>query len=511
MAINILQYLEKTVTWLPWKRALWDDGEEMTFEQLYNDARAMGSYLIRRGIRREPVAVLMGRRPKTVGAFLGVVYGGDYFVPLDGNLSVSRLETLLDKVQPKVVLCDGETFPKLAESAFASARVRYEDAVREPLTQAGLDMVRAKQVDTDPVCVMFSPRQDGETVGIISSHRSLAESTEQLGDILRCDSNTVFGSRTELFESACLREIMCALKYGASACLIPQRMFSFPETLLDYLGQQRINTVCWPSQVMTAAASTGALEKNPPVGLHTLAFFYLPAWQLSRWQRVLPEARFLSLYGPEEASCLCCCNEISRRIAPGENVPLGKPVPNTGILLLDEEGRDVPVGTPGEICIRGTCLSLGYFRDRERTNDAFPQNPLNPDWPERIFRTGELGRMNYRGELEYLGRNRGEIPLLDQQVAIGQVERAAQACRGVQFVSCLFRETGMHLYYTGSCTPKELIEQLRLALPRHRMPRGCYRLKLMPMTPGGSIDRDRLETIYSGEIREPSGQTGKTA
>ena len=100
---NILEYLEKTVSWLPQKRAFWDAGEEVTFGQLYKQARAVGYYLYRRGIRREPVAVFMGRKPSAVAAMLGTVYAGCYFVPLDTEMTACRIGAILKKVRPRVM------------------------------------------------------------------------------------------------------------------------------------------------------------------------------------------------------------------------------------------------------------------------------------------------------------------------------------------------------------------------------------------------------------------------
>ncbi len=501
MITNILEYLEQTVSWLPGKRAFWDEHTAITFQQLHRDARAIGSFLLRRGIRREPVAVLMTRQPRSIGAFLGSVYAGDYYVPLDETLPKSRLMDLLEKVSPKVILCDEECFSLLNGSPFAAARVLYDEAAQEPLSEAGLNMVRARQVDTDPVYVVFTSGSAGDPKGVMGSHRGVIGYIEHLGSLLRCDSNTVFGCHTPFYSDACLKEMMCTLKYGASTCLIPKEKLLFPVQLVDHLNREGVNTLCWLPSALTMVSSLGTFDKVVPQHVRTVAFSgeVFPVAQLTLWQSALPKARFLNLYGPTEATGVCCYYEVTRRLNPGEQIPIGRPFPNASILLLGENGQDVPTGTAGEICIRGSCLTLGYFRDPEGTAAAFVQNPRNPDFPEKIYRTGDLGRYNHRGELEFLGRNDNQVKLQGHRVRLSDVETVAAGCEGVQTVCCLLSAGSgrLHLYYTGECSPRDLILNMKQQLPRYMLPHGCFRLKMMPMTPAGKIDRCQVTAIMA--------------
>ncbi len=501
MITNILEYLEQTVAWLPGKRAFWNEETSVTFGQLHQDARAIGSYLLRRGIRREPVAVLMPRRPRSIGAFLGAVYAGDYYVPLDETLPKRRLMELLEKISPRVIICDEDTCHLLNGSPFVSARVNYKDAAQETLCEAALAMVRARQVDTDPVYVVFASGSAGAPKGVMGCHRGVIGYIEHLGSLLRCDSNTVFGCHTPFYSDACLKEMMCTMKYGASTCLISKEKLMFPVQLVKYLNAEGVNTLCWQPSALSMISSLGTFEKIRPEHVHTVTFSgeVFPTAQLNLWQSALPKARFLNLYGPTEATGVCCYYEVTRRLNPGEQIPIGRPFPNASILLLGENGQDVPPGTAGEICIRGSCLTLGYFRDPESTDAVFVQNPRNPDFPEKIYRTGDLGRYNHRGELEFLGRTDGEVKLQGHRVQLEDVEKIAGACEGVQTVCCLLSAGSgrLHLYYTGECAPRDLILNMKQQIPRYMLPHGCFRLKVMPMTPSGKIDKGQISVIMA--------------
>lgn len=408
MMTNILEYLEKTVSWLPQKRAIWDASGEISFSRLHADARAVGYCLFRRGIRREPVAVFMARSSQAAAAMLGAVYAGCWFVPLDGDLSAAQLGQILKKTRPRVILCDDSTFPVLEDTPFSGCRLKYARAAEEPAPEAALDAIRSRQVDTDPVCILFP---GGQAEGILTPHRALIETTETMGELLRCSSNTVFGSHASFCTDVWLRELMCVLKYGGSACLLPRRSFLYPGKLMEYLNRQQINTLLWNSANLAAVAGSSAMNRTVPKFVQTIAFYGAPltARQLSVWLCSLPGAKFFGLYGPAEALGMCCCTPVARKDLQDTGKLLGRALPNMGIVLLDENDAEALPGTVGEICVRGSRLSPGYFRDPELTARSFIQNPLNPDTPERLFRTGDLGRFNYRGELEFLGRKKDSI------------------------------------------------------------------------------------------------------
>lgn len=407
MTTNILEYLEKTVSWLPQKRAFWDNGEDMTFAQLHARARAVGCSLYRRGVRREPVAVFMSRKPAAAAAMLGAVYAGCWFVPLEVDMTACRVGAILQKVRPRVILCDEKTYAVLEGTPFSGCRLLLERAAGETAMDAPLAAIRNRQVDTDPVCVLFP---EGELRGVLTSHRAAVEAIEGLGELLGCSSNTVLGSHAGFASDTWLLEMLCVLKYGAGLCMLPRRGFLYPGKLLEYMNSQQINTILWNGSNLASVSASHSLERIPPRHLQTVASFgpTLTPRQLAAWRDVLPGTKFFRLYGPAEAMGLCCWYEAGGKPAEA-GLPLGRPFLNTGIVLLDGNGNEALPGMEGEICIRGSRLSPGYYRDPDLTERYFIQNPLNRDTPERLFRTGDMGRYNYRGELEFLRRKDTEV------------------------------------------------------------------------------------------------------
>ncbi len=503
MQTNILAYLEQTVRKSPNKAAFADETRSLTFRQLYDQARAVGSSLRQAGIYGQGVAVLMQKQPRTIAAFLGVIYGGNFYIPLDEQMPQQRMKQIFQTLKPEAVLYDETTRELVNRLDYGGKCLRYEDAAFGVIDEAGLADIRARQLDTDPIYVVFTSGSSGTPKGVIGCHRSVLDYIESLCEVLPFSKDTVFGNQTPLYFDACLKEIMPTLKYGATTYLIPRKLFLFPIDLVKFLNRFKINTLCWAASALTYVSSFSTFQTVKPEHVRTVAFAseVFPVRQLKIWQEALPDARFFNLYGPTEATGICCYYEVDREFHDDEVLPIGRPFRNTQILLLDEQNRPA---RQGEICIRGSRLTLGYYRAPEQTEAAFVQNPLNDRYPERIYRTGDIGKYNDRDELVFLCRNDQQIKHMGHRIELGEIEAAARAWDRIQNACCLYDEgtKKLILYYTGSATAAELAAHLAALLPRYMLPGVYRRLTAMPMTPNGKIDRSLLKKWQAQKERE---------
>ena len=196
---------------------------------------------------------------------------------------------------------------------------------------------------------------------------------------------------------------------------------------------------------------------------------------------------------------MSCYYEATRSFAEGESIPVGKPFHNTGLLLVGEDGREVPNGERGEIYLRGTCVTLGYYRNPEKTSEAFVQNPCHNDYPEIVYRTGDLGYLNEDGELMFVGRRDHQIKHMGHRIELGEIEAAAASDLGVRRACCLYDDARRRiaLFYTGDTTPAALSATLRGLLPRYMLPAVVRQLDIMPLTPNGKLDRRTLQEMLS--------------
>ena len=211
----------------------------------------------------------------------------------------------------------------------------------------------------------------------------------------------------------------------------------------------------------------------------------------------MPDASFTNLYGPTEATGMSCFYHCDRELEEDEPIPIGQPFSNTQVLLLD--GNDTPVsnGAAGEICLRGTCVTLGYYNNPEKTGAAFVQNPLNPHYPELIYRTGDMGYYNPQGELVFLSRKDYQIKHMGHRIELGEIESDASKIEGVKICACTYEKEKdkIILHYVGEINEKELTVALKEALPRYMLPARLHRMDEMVYTPNGKIDRKCLEAM----------------
>ena len=497
---NVLSYLEETVRRCPDKTAFADENISLSFSQLYRQSRSTGSYLSSRGIYRKPVAVFMDRGAEEISAFLGCAAGGCFYVPLDEEMPAGRIQLILDNICPPLVICSRDTLEKAGKFDLKGGEaVLYDDIKDFPENPGVLEEIYDRAIDTDPLYIVFTSGSTGVPKGVAACHRSVLDYIEQLSDIMGFSEDTVFGNQTPLYFDACLKEIYPTLKFGATAYIIPKRLFSVPAALVEYLNRHKINCICWVVSALTMISAYGTFDIIKPVYLRKVAFGseVFPAKQLRKWQEALPEAEFTNLYGPTECTGMCCYYRVDRKFEDGEPVPIGRPFPNREILLLNGD-REAEKGEEGEICVRGTAVTLGYYNDPERTETAFVQNPLNRAYPELIYRTGDTGRYNEAGELVFVSRRDSQIKHMGHRVELGEVELCFAGLGGAELCACIYDEKKKKivLFYEGRAGRAELLAGAEEKLPRYMLPGKIIKLEKMPLTPNGKIDRPGLRDMY---------------
>jgi len=503
---NVLEYLEHTAARVPDKIAYMSESSAMRFADVYAQSRAVGSALLSKGFSHEPVVVFMQKSPQAITAFFGCVYAGCYYVPIDIEMPRMRIDLIFQNLQPRAMLCDESTLEMAKELDFHGELLLYSDACVHPVDKAALAAVRDTQIDTDPIYIVFTSGSTGVPKGVVACHRSVIDYIENLSAVLGFSEKTRFGLQSPLYFVACLKELYPTLKFGATTVIIPKELFMFPIKLVEFMNEHKVNTVCWVVSALTMISALRTFEKVKPEYLRTIAFGseVFPIKQLRIWRETLPEASFTNLYGPTETTGMCCYYHVDRDFEPGEAVPIGRPFHNTEILLLTEQNRLAENGEVGEICVRGTSLTLGYYHAFEKTNEAFVQNPLNDRYPELIYRTGDLARRNERGELVFVSRKDYQIKHMGHRIELGEIEANVNLLEGVRSCCCIYdqEKSKIVLFYVGDPEARPLSAALRDKLPRYMLPNIVRKLDIMPLTANGKLDRVTLKKRYESEKKE---------
>lgn len=502
---NIIDILYATAEKYPNKLAFSDGKHAISFSELHMAEMRLSSLLLSKGYKRECVVVLMEKSPWAVCALFGVMGAGCFYVCIDPGFPDARIRAIADKCRARAVICNEKSLCR-ANLLYGRAEViLFEDALAHTPDQNLLADARARIIDTDPAYIVFTSGSTGEPKGVCASHRALSDYAQALCSTLGFDEHTVFGNQAPLYYDAPLKEILPTVCLGASLIFIPRELFSFPASLCKFIAERGINTLCWAASALSLVSSLGALDVVDMSHLRLVCFGseVFPYKDYEKWRAACPGARLINLYGPTEATGMSCYYISERKLETSEPIPIGRPFPNTEILLINERGEACGSGEIGEIYIRGSCLAHGYFADSRATAEVFVQNPLNSAYPETVYRTGDLAKYNSHGELVYLGRRDRQIKIMGRRIEPAEIERAACDHAGVTMAALCVEASGLatELFFTGEADEGDLYSFLAGRLPRFMLPRRCRRLSRLPQKENGKLDRASLELI----MREGGG------
>lgn len=528
---NVLELLERSADQFPERPAFGDPVKDITFRELTETARAVGRLLLQDVTPEAPVAFYLEKSVDAVAAMFGAVYAGGFYSFIDVRQPAARAQKVVDVLEPAVLITDAANEKGAAALSCGGRRWRLEDlldAARANLREASKDCpavaasapekpggiarlsaelaaVRARMTDTAPLYVNFTSGSTGTPKGVAVSHRSVIEFMAPFTELFRITEQDVLGNQAPFDFDVSVKDIYSGLYTGAKVQIIPREYFSNPTLLMDYLCEKKTSVLIWAVSAMCFVSIMNALEYRTPETIRAVGFSgeVMPVKQLRVWRQYLPAAMYVNLYGPTEITCNCTYYvlETGKDYALDEVIPAGTAFRNEKVFLLDEENHLVEQTDPGkegEICVAGTCLALGYYRDPERTAAAFTQNPLAAAYPERIYRTGDIGRYDAEGNLIYVSRKDFQIKHLGHRIELGEVEADAMARDGVSRACCIY-DTGkkrLILFYTGDRDKRELEKELREVLPPFMVPNKIFRLEEMPLNKNGKIDRHALEAVY---------------
>ncbi|WP_313524516.1 amino acid adenylation domain-containing protein [Anaerotignum sp.] len=500
MIRNILEYLEATAARLPEKIAFASKEEALSFQELLTLSKSVGTFLLGYGKRNSPVAVMMEKTPSSIAAFLGCVYSGNFYTPIDSTMPKERVLSILNTLQPQVLLIDEKSKKAADYLEYSGEIVILEEISETEINNEALLRIRRTAVDADPLYALFTSGSTGIPKGVVITHQSVVNLTEWYTETFDISHQEIMGNQAPFYFDSSVKDIYAVLKTGATMEIIPKQLFSFPLKLMEYVAEKQVNYIDWVPSAFCIVANTGTLEKVVPETLKKIAFCgeIMPTKQYNMWRKKYPNALFANIYGPTEATVDCTYYIVDREFADDEPLPIGYPCRNTDIFILNGD-RLADEGEAGELCIRGRCLAPGYYNNPEKTEEAFIQNPLNPHYPEKIYKTGDVAKYNEYGEIVFLARKDHQIKHMGHRIELGEIETAVNSIDLVENGACIYNTESQKivLFYCGrEATQSYILKKLRDKVPKYMFPNVMILLEEMPHTLNGKIDRLRLKEFY---------------
>lgn len=493
----VSNYLYHSVTYYGDKVAYKDKTFEVTFSEVNNMSGAIACELIKRGYFEYPVLVMLSRTVYTPICHLGVARSGCFYVPMDPANPILRLNQIVTIINSDIMIVDEASLEVVKLLNFKGQVLVLENIISGEFDPEVVLASENRIVGTMPLYVIFTSGSTGIPKGVTTSHHSLMCYIDAVSEILDITEDDNLANQSPMDYIAAVRDIYIPLKTGSSTLIVPSNEFAVPSALLETLCKNNISTICWSAAGLELCVKTGLFECGIPKSITKVMFSgsVLSGRALMNWQKALPDAKFVNQYGPTEATASCTYHIVTEKADENTMLPIGVPYDNYKIILLDEDNKTVGKGEIGEICVSGPTVTLGYYGNKEATNKAFIQNPLNQKYREIIYKTGDLGRYNDDGILIFCGRKDRQIKYLGHRIELEEIESYGRAISGVEDCVSVYdhNRTVLYFVYTGTTEIKAISLFFRKNLPSYMVPRKIVKLNKFPILPNGKINVKEVE------------------
>lgn len=510
--------IEEQARCRPQAVAVEDGAGELTYAELDRQANRLAHFLLQRGAGPErPVGILVERSIQMIVGLLAILKTGSCYVPLDPKSPPERLQTIIDEALTRpdhdpLMLTQASLADRLPAGE-GTILLDQEDGVRHTLTESA----PPRQAGPGNLAyIIFTSGSTGTPKGVMIEHRSIVNYTRHSVRQYRITPSDKVLQFSSITFDAAGEEIYPILSAGGTLVLRDEETIRTPAAFIEKCNRHRVTLLSMPTTYfhqLTAAAGPDA----PRFGDHLRMILFggerIFPQEVRRWQEVYPRSpELVNTYGPTEATVVATTYFLppaGSAAAADNEIPIGKPVDNAQIFVLNSHRQPVGLGIPGELCIGGTGVARGYLNRPELTADRFIPHPLRTDTQEKIYRTGDLVRMLPDGNLEFCGRADDQVKLRGYRIELGEIESVLKDHPAVADCAVLVipgegPDRKLAAYFTVQSAADQSLDDprafLKERLPEYMIPAQFYRLEEFPVTSQGKLDRRALPKIAADAV-----------
>lgn len=497
----VTDYLDNTAKLYPEKIAFKEKDRDITYCAFREQCRKIATFFIQKHVYKQTVAIYMDKSFDIIASFMGCAYSGNIYTVMDATSPIERAKSIVENLLPAYIITEKKYYEYLKEE-FPTVNIVCASEIYNSIEvdENMLDEVRLNIIDTDVLYILYTSGSTGKPKGAVLSHRAVIAYTEWASNEFNITSKEVLGNQTPFYFSMSVTDIYVTLRNACTLVIIPHKYFSEHELLIKYLDESKITMIYWVPSALSALANSGILANKHINSLKKILFAgeVMHTKYLNIWRKYYPDVLFANLFGPTETTDICTFYKVDRQFTDTEALPIGRPCENAGVFIIDAENKMVTEkDVEGELCVRGSFLAYGYYKNEEKTNAAFVQNPLNRYYKEMIYKTGDLVKYNEKNEIIYIGRKDFQIKINGYRIELGEIETAISSIEGVESSCCIYDEKREILIcvYSGKLEKNDLRRNLKNYLPRYMMPHKYVRLEIMPINSNGKIDRKKIKAM----------------
>lgn len=492
---SILEYLANCSNSYPDKTAVAYQSERISFFELEHSARKLAR-AIPEDIRSKPVAVLAERSIHTIVCFMAVVFSGNYYVPIDPELPTAKLGAIFADAEFSVVLGSSKTRKRLESIDYSGVFLSENDFSQEECSYPQLCKESA-------LYMIYTSGSTGMPKGVLKSHEAVISFIEAYDKTFNFSQTEIIGNQTPFFFDASAKDLYLMLKKGVTLEIIPTQYFAMPTSLISYLNEKNITYISWVPTALSIVSQLNTFSYIKPQTLKKVFFVgeVMAMKQLNRWRTALPDLQYVNLYGASELAGICCYYEVMGTFSDSEVLPIGKPLMNCRLYLLD---GDTVVSEPdriGELYIASSALATAYFHDAQKTENSFMYKDFGQG-KIRCFKTGDLARYDNAGNLVFASRADYQIKHMGYRIELGEIEAVANSLPQLTACCCLYHKEKSQIVLFCQLSEsafiknkQELLHALKPKLSSYMLPNRIVMLEKLPLNANGKIDRQQLKTL----------------